>query len=221
MLDKVVQGFRYSYETIQSFELSDATRTVAEYFNFVLGIKAGRNLASDYYFKNREVSQYKDRPLWQQKAFKITDFLGNLSLVLGGLISSPMIAIGNRSLRILFTPEQLVCYFGQQGYLPGRTIYHSISSVAFLLGIPSILKTLYSIYAWINQRRQTASSKEKGGSVEKVVEKPTDTKKEEVIEKDSHLYKPLSVRKEHVYLTFKTVSSTAYRFLSTPNGLSL
>lgn len=199
MLDKVVQGLRLSYNTIQTIRFSEKTRNLWDLVNFALGFVGFHNLLEDYFLQDHEVAHvYQKYPEWQQTAFKISDFLSNISLVLGGITTRPAIAVWRWSAQVILSPQQLERFFGLNGMIPANKAYRVITILSFLLGVPATLKTIYVIYTWIHYRRAKAE-------------------KEKVENDDYKIYTPLPVRKEDVFVTMKTVSETAQHFLRSPH----
>ncbi len=94
--------------------------------------------------------------LWQARAFKIADVCGNLSLILNGLRTTPAKIICQVSVSQILTHQQSIKYFGKAGLLPTEKIEKTMEILAFILSIPSTLKTLYAIYSW-----SVSSSKKK------------------------------------------------------------
>jgi hypothetical protein len=198
MLSKIVQGF----EAIWALQFSEKARVTLDYVNFALGFAGVYNLMETYYFKDREIKDlYKDLPLWQQTAWKTSDFLGNLSFILAGLKSRPALAFFQWGIQKIISPEQLASFLGRHSYVSGEKICKTVGIVSLLFGIPAALKTSYSIYCWI-RHPQT-----------KRLEEP-----------DEHFYTPLpinKVRKTDVVLTVRTVkkvSATAHRLMAAPHN---
>jgi hypothetical protein len=201
MLDKVAQGLQLSFDTFKTLQLSEKTRTLWDILSFGLGFVGFNNLVENYYFQDREVKEiYHDYPAWQLTAFKISDCLSNISLVLGGITSRPAISIWNWSAKALLTPEQLERFFGSLGHLPAEKTYRTICLLSFLLGIPATLKTFYLIYTWINYSHAKAEREK--------VEQQVD---------ELHEYASLPIMKEDVFVTMKTVSETAQHLLRSPH----
>mgnify|MGYP001297399798 CR=1 FL=1 len=193
MLDKVVKSFQFSYEAIQSVRFAETTSTFFDLTNFAFGFVGLHNLVNGYCFDDRDISKsYENLPHWQQKAFKIADFLGAFSLIFRAVNSGPAIVIWNWSAKVLLSPMQLERFFGHHGYLPADKMDRTIASAAFLLGLPSTLKTICSIYMWATSPRFESEPEE-----------------------SSHHYKVVLV--QDVYLTIRTVSLTAHQILQTPS----
>lgn len=198
MLSRIAQGF----QTIWALQFSEKARVTIDYVNFALGFVGVYNLMETYYFKDREIKElYKDLPLWQQTAWKTSDFLGNLSFILAGLKSRPALALFRWSIQKIISPEQLTSFLSRHSYLSGEKLCRVVGLVSLLFGIPAALKTSYSIYCWIRHPQA------------KRLEEP-----------DEHFYSPLplkKVSKTDVALTVRTVrkvSETAHRLMSTPHN---
>jgi hypothetical protein len=201
MLDRVAQGFQLSYETFKALRLSDQTRALWDILSFGMGFVGFHNLLESYYFKDRNVEDiYRDFPQWQQTAFKVSDCLSNISLILGGVTSRPAVSIWSWSAQALLTPEQLAKFFGSQGLIPADQAHRNLTLLAFLLGVPYTLKTIYVIYTWVNYSQVK-----------------TEEEKPEKQEEDLHEYAPLPLLKEDVFVTMKTVSETAQHLLLSPH----
>ncbi len=134
----------FHYKNIHANDFLRAIPNLWEIANFSLGFLGLYKLLQNK--KNHKISKlYQDRPLWLQKALKINDLLGNLSLVLGGLKSGPAIKIWKWNIQKLLSSHQIECFFGSQGYLPGKKIYCLVTMISFSIGLPSTLQTLYTI----------------------------------------------------------------------------
>ena len=118
-----------------------------------MGFFGAYHLIKTHYFEDREVEElYIGLPVWQQRALKIIDVLGNVSLILGALVSCPASALWKWGIQKVCTPEKIECLFGCKGYISGATVYRRTAMLAFLLGIPSTLKTIYLICRWVKNR---------------------------------------------------------------------
>lgn len=156
MLSKVAENIKHLYLTFSAFKQSEPIASLFGLFSFAMGIQAVHNLAKTYYFKDREVTElYREFPAWKQKAFKIADLLGNLSLLLDSLNSWPLIAVEKWTVQKILTPDQMTRFFGPKGLLPAEKIHSSFAITAFILGIPITLKILYAFSTWtLNQFRR-------------------------------------------------------------------
>lgn len=193
MIDKVAKGLQTSYEAIQSLRFAETTRTFFDLVDFSFGFVGLHNVVKGYCFEHRDISKsYENLPDWQQSAFNIADFLGGFSLISKALNSGPARVIWSCSARVLLSPEQLNVFFGINGFVPAAKVTRTIATAAFLLGLPSTLKTICSIYMWATSPRFESDKKE-----------------------HSHAYKVVQV--QDMYLTIRTVSYTAQKLLQTPN----
>jgi hypothetical protein len=193
MLNKMTPRFQVIFEVIQKVQLSETTRNIIDLSSFALGFIGIYNLIKTYYFRNRKIDELNEKlPFWQQKARKITDFLGNLSLVLGGLKSRQSIAILKWSVHKITSYEQLQSLLGSQHFIHEEKILRTIGLLSLLLGIPSTLRTSYMIYSWA--KRQDSSNLE---------------------EKNLHYLIFLPIRTMDIALNMKTVSYTIQNLFST------
>jgi hypothetical protein len=193
MLNIIARGLQTYYKVMKAFNFSEKSQNFWEFFHFSLGFLGFHNLVSDYSLQEKEIDPiFQNYPLWQQKAFKTADLLGNLSLILGAMKSEPAITLWTWSSQAIFSKEQLERFFGAQSRLANHKVYRSIAIASFLFGVPSTLKTFYNIYIWIKAYRN----------------------KEEVAvstlssELDMSFQTP-SVKKKDAFLTMQTVSRTA------------
>lgn len=193
MIDKVAKGLHSSHEAIQSLRFAETTSSFFDLVNFAFGFVGLHNLVKGYCFDDRDISKsYENLPSWQQSAFKTADFLGGFSLIFRALNSGPAIAIWSWSAERLLSPEHLERFFGHQGFLPADKIDRAFATAAFLLGLPSTIKTICSIYMWVTSPSFDSEAEE-----------------------DSHTYKVVQV--QDMYLTIRSVSYTAQKLLQTPN----
>lgn len=150
MLSKVAQNIKHVYLTFQTFKRSEPISSLIGLFDFVMALQAIHNLVQTYYFKDREVTElYQEFPEWKQNAFKIADLSGNLSLLLDGITSWPVIKLGKWTAQKILTPDQLTRFFGQNGLLPAEKIQASLITIIFILSIPATLKLLYTFSMWV------------------------------------------------------------------------
>jgi hypothetical protein len=140
---------------------------------------------------DREINDlYDDLPPWQQNAWKIADFLGNLSLILGGLNSKLTLSIVRWSIQKVFSPEQLERLLIVN--VSGEKLHQRIGILSFLLGVPTTLKTCYLIYSWARHPHVTRLE-----------------------EQEEHFYTPIPIRKIDVVIAVRTVSQTAQKLIKT------
>ena len=190
----MTREIQLSYEALLSLRFSETACNIFDTVNFAGGFVGLHNLTKSLCFENRDISKAHDNfPEWQKRAFDIADFLGSFSLIFRAIRSGPATAIWSWSVQALLLPNQFRRLFGGRGLLPINQIDRSVAVIAFLFGIPSTLKTLYTVYTWTSSFLQ------------KVKE-----------EKNKHSYQ-LSLRPEEAYLTLLTVSGTARRLLNTPH----
>jgi hypothetical protein len=202
MLDRVAQGFQFSYEVIHYLRFSEATRNLLDLMNFAMGFVGLHNILKSPSLEDRDISKLSDNSSgWKQTAFKTADFLGSLSLIFSSMRSGPAVATWNWTVQFILSPEQLERFFGQQGYLPSEKMDRSLAMIAFLLGFPSTLKTIYTIYLWMTTPRLA----------------PEIVEEEEREEREERKPYHIAVYAQDSYLTFKTVSETANRLLRTPH----
>lgn len=204
MICSAARKIHFSYISVQKFFTAPIARGVFENFNFAMGFVGAHNLMSDFndfrYYRAKDFN----RPLfcWKENALRIVDFLGNLSMVLYGIKSAPFVSLWNWSAKIVVPPAQLERCFGSQGIMPGNTFYASLSWSAFILGIPSTLKTLYSIY--ILAKYLKSNWREKGSKA---------LKEHNIQTMQTHL----RIRREDVYLTARAIKQTTQSFILTPH----
>lgn len=203
MLNRIAQGFQFSYETLNHLRFSKATRNLLDLVNFAMGFVGLHNIVRGSGFEDRDISKINDDfSGWKQKAFKIADFLGSLSLILSSMRSGPAVAVWKWTARAILSSDQLERFFGHQGHIPSQKMDRSIAIIAFLLGLPATLKTIYTVYRWMTAPRLKPEE--------------TEEKKEECVK-----HYPVSVYTQDSYLTFKTVSETANKLFRTPSQIRL
>jgi hypothetical protein len=192
MLSKVVKGFEITYEALQAMRSSEAALHLTDAINFAFGFIGIQNLVKTHWLKSREIDELtEDLPPWQQRAWKIADFFGNISLILSGLKSPPAIAICQWSFQLILSSLDPLQKNNQLGLIQGEKILKIVGLISFLFGIPSTLKTLYSLYSWI-KHRQVSPRKH-----------------------DEHLYTPVPIKKLDMIIMMKTVAETARKILKT------
>jgi hypothetical protein len=198
MLDRVAQGFQFSYDAFRHLRFSETTQNLFDLVSFAMGFVGLHNILKSTGFEDRDISKmYDNFPGWKQRAFKVADFLGSLSLIFSGARSGPAIAAWKWTVQVILAPEQLERFFGHQGFIPSEKMDRYFAILSFLLGVPSTLKTIYVVYHWITtphlEPEEAQEEREEG--------KP---------------YR-VSVYAQDSYLTFKTVSETANKLLRTPH----
>lgn len=149
MLTQVTNGFQFFSNTYTLLKSSEKSRNIFDLIHFGFGFVGLHNFTQGICFEDRDISRvYDNLPEWQQKAFKIIDLLASLSMICKGLNSGTATVVWNWSARVIFNQSQFERLFGNQGIVPTGKIDRSIAFCAFILGLPSSLRTLYSLYTW-------------------------------------------------------------------------
>lgn len=146
MISTMVKGLKHTYESFIAVKQTDPLYSIFQTFDFALGLIAVRNLVETIYYADpKYVELYEHLPLWQQEAFKVIDIMGRISLILGGLKSKPNVIVWKWVAKNVLTVEYFERFFGNSGLYPPDKIYQMIAVCAFILGIPSTLKTIFAI----------------------------------------------------------------------------
>lgn len=201
MLDRIEKGFQFSYEALNYIRYSETTRHLLDLTSFAMGFVGLYNIGiAVHHLEDRDISKVHGVPGWQQKAFKIADLLGSLSLILSSMRSGPAIATWKWAAQVILSPEQLECFFGHQGLIPSEKLDRSLAFIAFLLSLPSTIKTFYNVYHWMTTPHLKA-------------EEMQETEEDNNDDNFHHV----SIYTQDAYLTFKVVSDTANQLLRTPH----
>jgi hypothetical protein len=195
MFIKIVRGFQTAIEIIQTVRSSKIANNTLDIVHFALGFVGLRNLIKMYGFQDREIKKlYDDLPLWQQRTWKIADFLGNLSLILGALKSQITITVSKRVIQKVLSSDQIERFFGAQSHMPSKQVYQVVSILSFLMAVPATLKTFFSIYSRLNHLPPKSLE-----------------------EQDENFYTPVMPKKIDIMITLKTVSETAREIIRSPH----
>lgn len=123
--------------------------TIYHLGNFSLGFVGLYGVLKTCALKSRDISQaYDILPHWQKKACEIADFLGDISFIVKGTQSIPTIITWSWRAHALSSTAQFVNFFICKELITGVANNRHLSYLAFILGIPSTIKTTFTLYTW-------------------------------------------------------------------------
>lgn len=123
--------------------------TIYHLGNFSLGFVGLYGILKTCSLTNRDISQANHiLPYWQRKACEIADFLGDISFIVKGTQSIPTIIAWSWRAYSLSSTAQFVNFFICKELITGVASNRHLSYLAFILGIPSTIKTTFMLYTW-------------------------------------------------------------------------
>lgn len=139
--------YTFPYDTIlflaDKWENNPIIQTIVGYSQLTFGAIGAYQLATSF---NQKKIKKLSHPTWKEKLSQIFTTLGNISLIIRGLVSAPALRFYEWNAKQLLTTTHFDDYFGEATQIKRNNFLYMLRLGSLILGLPATIKFCFYCY---------------------------------------------------------------------------